>query len=791
MRVITKVIVLFIAFSLIISAKSGNKENDVPEIRPDNDLTKYSLISESGNQYKFREITRPEITGVKLISVGKAEPYIPPVYTKKKVRQDYIQSEMYWRMVDSVNISSLLPAGANMGVKLNPQNMKFEVIPPFNLTEAAKTAINKAPSWIRPELGYILGQLSAPNQNKISAVINQAQPPYIDEVCYAIAYSTPQFLSSQYCYPQLFLENAVIMYQNDKFLNYVEITDYGIPGIDNDYYSTVRYQRSDTLGNIIQVEVPRDIYYLYIVHPKITDEIQAYVDPQSAEHDVNYANHVYNIKAPPQGVFWRNYIFNSADLKPGYSGNKYPVLKDSITLCEVLWDDGNKKRSAIWEVTKWINEVMDFDSKQERPHQPNRIYKLHLGRCGEHEDITAAAARSCLIPCRGIEAFSSDHVWNEYWDVDWQQWEPVNNSMRNKFCYSKDWGKKFGTVLCHESRGVFSSVTDKYCENVSDIIVYALDANDKPIDGAKVTLAVQGTLDETKIYIDNYGITDFEGKCLFKVESGRIYYAKMESSIGNNPTTPNQVMELTKNPEPGQCYNFKLKAAGKMPSLNCTKIESTADSATSQYKIEAEFICDRHFVNWLNSYDDLSNGYTLLEKESGIVNFFIADSVNFDSCKARMGFSAYQSQTAIQDGKFDFFTSGANPWHVIFNNGSMLKNIVNVNATIKIYELDDVRVDENNKPGQGYLITAVSPNPADKLTRIDYQVTEPGLINIDIINSSGFEVKKLSCCHKEFGNHTAYWDTTDETGCNVPSGIYFCRIKTSSNQYFARIAVIR
>ncbi len=680
-----------------------------------------------------------------------------------------------------------MPYGGNWAFKPNLTESKLDFILPYSHSIAAKAAIAKAPSWIKPELGHVLGQLIPAIQDKISQVINDAQHPYIDEICYSVAYSTPQYLSSQYCNPKLFLDNAMIMYENDKFINYAQIVDYGIAGVDPGYYSTVKYLRSDTLGNITEYEIPMDVYYLYIVHPKITDEIQAYIDPQTFEHDLNYQNHVFNIKAPPQGKFWREFLFNAADLKPDNSGKKFPVLKDSIFFCEVLWDDAGIKRSAIKEITKWINDVMDFDSKQERPHQPNRIYKLHLGRCGEHEDITAAAARSCLVPCRGIEAFSSDHVWNEFWDMEWQQWEPVNNSYRNKFCYSKGWGKKFGTVLCHESRGVFSSVTGDYCENTSDITIFALDAEDKPIDGAVIKLAVSGTLDETKIYIDTYGITDCEGKCTFKVESGHTYYARLESAIGNHPSEQNNVTQLPDKPEPGKQYSYKLKAAGKLPPVSFTEIVQM-DSSSCEYRIEAEFECDGHFVNWNNIFDDLG-GYTLLHKDNGTINFFGADSANFEKCKARTDFKAYNPQMNAQDGKAGINFTFTDPVILFFNNGTKLKNIVNVNAVVKLYVYDDVGVGSGQNHA-GLTTVKVSPNPAESFASVEYNLQAPGNTVVEIVNGNGFIVKRFTT-YQDAGSHSFVWDTADEAGSLVAGGLYMCRIRSGNSINTAKFTIAR
>jgi hypothetical protein len=360
--------------------------------------------------------------------------------------------------------------------------------------------------------------------------------------------------------------------------------------------------------------------------------------------------------------------------------------------------------------------------------------------------------------------------------------------MRNKFCYSKGWGKKFGTVFCHESKGIFSPVTDLYCEKTSVLTLYAMDAFDKPIDGARITLAVKGTLDESTIFIDFYGITDCEGKCVFKVESGHTYYARLDSPLGNNPTTPNQVAQLTSNPLPGEAYSYKLKASGKMPELNLTKLEDPCDTL-SKYRIDTEFECKYHYINWFNLFDDLPGGYTLLKKETGRANFFVTDNANFDSCIAKVPFSAYLYQQGEQTGNYSFYTNEDEHWHFVLNNGTFLNNALDVNSTIKLYEWSVVSAEElHSKPLLDIICT---PNPATNSIRIDFNISDDEVIKLEIININGEIVKTIADGFMEPGRHSILWDTKDENGNLLPGGIYFYIFKAGKFSNFGKIAIAR
>jgi len=57
---------------------------------------------------------------------------------------------------------------------------------------------------------------------------------------------------------------------------------------------------------------------MYIVHPKISDEIPAYVDPDLLEYDtVSNGSRTLNIVEPSKGgVFWREYLYSHTEEKP-------------------------------------------------------------------------------------------------------------------------------------------------------------------------------------------------------------------------------------------------------------------------------------------------------------------------------------------------------------------------------------------------------------------------------------------------------------------------------------------
>ena len=612
-----------------------------------------------------------------------------------------------WRVADSVVFDAYVPARGYTGIRFDRAGRRLEMVSSLpSLTSSARTAVERSPRWMRSDLEHTLSFLSSTKQEALAAVINAAPENMIDEVAFAIAHSSPAFLRSAYCYPQLFRENAESIYANDLLLPYVEVIDFGTVA-DGDYYSTVRYWRVDKDSVRTQVEVPRDIYYWYLVHPKLTDEISSYIDPSLTDG-------TNAIKAPPQGKFWREYLFTAADAVPDTTGVNFPTLRDAVQECQVLWADRGTEHQAVLQIGKWIRDVMKFGSETERPHQPVRIYSIHLGRCGEHGDITAAAARACLIPCREVSAISSDHVWNEFWDEQWWQWEPVNNSQKNPLVYSEGWGKKFGTVMARRSDGVFYPVTDVYAKETCTLEIQARDKDGKPVDGAVVMVAMR--VDQS-IYIDTYGATGSDGNAHFILGKGNDYYARYDSpNCGSFPGQSNQVTPLMTSALPGQHYTYQLKSTATKPQLvRETGIVPLTDEV-SDFGIEMDAKIISQATRWEQRLDDIrlvEPSIFFQEEGTSTLDVAFIHRNEFANLRDR---NPYRTSGGIFDAKDELSIArwdvdGTDDFYLLLINGGNANNAVRVNTTARLYFSSLLDVDGTSAATEEFSIVGCYPSP--------------------------------------------------------------------------------
>ncbi|MBN1356485.1 hypothetical protein JXA40_09530 [bacterium] len=194
------------------------------------------------------------------------------------------------------------------------------VSPDLGLTEAAQAAITLSPDWVKNALAENLSFLDASSQDiAADLIMNPGDVNWRDEISFLMAHITPGVLMGNSFSPGLIRENVRCIYQLAPLLGYVELVEYGDPDTGGDYYTTTRYNYR-VGGSEEWHEIPRDIYYWYVVHPKISDEALRYCDPEGGGG-----------ADPPTGVFWRNYLFFDSDVTASYQEHYLEYSVQSIS----------------------------------------------------------------------------------------------------------------------------------------------------------------------------------------------------------------------------------------------------------------------------------------------------------------------------------------------------------------------------------------------------------------------------------------------------------------------------
>jgi hypothetical protein len=673
--------------------------------------------------------------------------------------------ELGWELVDVDSFLAYLAVGQACAVEFNNAGGTLEVITPGTpLTALALQAIEYAPEWLALDLRDAFGRMDSTRQDLYAGIIIGAEDPIVDEIAFVVAHTAPEVLRSGSFHTELLTENAQCVYAHDSYLDYADILDYGSAASGGDYYSTLVY-RTAAAGETLEVELPRDRYYWDVVHPKITDEFPTYIDPATGYH-----------ADPPAGKFWRDFLF-------AYADSSYPVLRDQLTGCLTLWEGNVDSRAngAVGIITQWILDVMDFGSGAERPIQPVRIYRKHLGRCGEHADITAAASRAALIPTNSAAAMDNDHTWNEFWDRRWIAWEPVNVYVDAPEHY-EGWGMEFlGAFDWRGDDGVWT-VTERYTPTCT-LTVAVTDSAGHPIDGAQVTVARKG--DGIAYYESTWGSTDHTGTCSFLLGDGQAVYARIDSDLGTVP--PGPLYKLVINPTvAGEHYTWSKMLSSPRPSVPALPISPPVDIPV-EYQLRVTWQAADEFVYGANRID----GNTFSDHlAAGAVKSFVCDSANYVAYAAADTFWAYEIADDATAGELVFdVPTGDSHYFVLSNEEHVVASEV-VRGRAELYYRPAAAVAGGSAMPAEAALGQNQPNPVASETAISFGVPAEAAVDLSIYSVEGRWVTTLVSGKAAAGDHQVTWDGRDSRGRHVAPGVYLYRLVTPDARISRKMAVI-
>ena len=571
----------------------------------------------------------------------------------------------------------------------------------IHVTELALEAIALAPQWLQPDLSISLTVLEPELQNELALLmIDHDEPWMLDEIGFLIAHISPEVLANEDFYPQIITENAQLIYGRDELLSYVEIIDEGVPGEDPNYYTTTRYQIEDEDGNIVEKTIDKEVYYWYLVHPRMEDELPFYIDAWAPCGSQAFGFESECPTTPEEGTFWRYFLWEGAvDECP--PDRECPIVKDYVTNEQVMWKSKAYDRSdngAIGAIMNWQIDAMSFGAGSERPIQPNRIYAVGCGNCGEWSDMATAAARSALIPSQNVGARGNDHVWNEFWDEDWMQWEPVNTYVLHWYYYRSAEGE---TSQSNPLYAITSSRGDGYVStertgdyaNTFELDVFVHDENGLPVDGAVVSLFGPIVVyDRDGYWYVGEAYTGADGIASFVLGENNEYLYRVDSPLGSNPVEENLITPFLDDTVAGENHSFEVEIANNKGLLDIEEVPVTTEN-------------DETINLSLNLHHRLSaDGYMLRGSmmeavDAGHVHAFVVDSDNYWNYMDGDSFEAHALYRNVNSGELSFQVSSEERWYVILSNRDSLAittaGSLQLQLTSDDMEWEDVTIEED------------------------------------------------------------------------------------------------
>jgi len=675
-----------------------------------------------------------------------------------------------WVQFAEASRRTSIPNGDHYALQLNlPGRRMYEELPENSLNDHCMGAVERAPDWLRADLinnlNRIGGEWAEFFQEFAADVILDADDHIVDEVAFTIAHTASNLLEDGVMDLNLFIDNSETIYESDEYLDYVRIVEHG-DFEEGDYWTTLEYKIKDG-DDTTDVEIDREIYYWYVVMPRLSDEMPLYINPANGRQD-----------DPPNGVFWRDFLLNHPD-------DEYESLRDRLEGVGVMWsnlrNNQTAENGALGLVSSWVGSIMEFDSGNERPIQPVRIYALHMGRCGEHSDMRAAAGRAALIPTLCTTAFCDDHTWNEFWGGDrWVHWD---GAIDNPLMYENGWGKVFPVVVNWRSDSYLWGATEKYSEDISDLTVTVLDRDDQPVDGAEVRLASE------YLYGGNswcaWGYTNCDGQVSFKVGNNRNIYGRAESRCGRYPD--GGVMEIVgrEDNEGGQEFEWTALMWGAVPSISPGEADAV-DNPTDHFRLNVDYELVKESavgsINWRTNRAEFISGVG-----TGEIDFMICDARNYRLYIEGEDFEAYINETLHQSGELGLPLPTDGVWYAIFSNDNCLSNYIelDINATLS-YDDAEVSISEQPAASVEYRLLQNYPNPFNAQTRLTYSLPVSSQLSLNVYSSSGQLVTTLFDGVQTAGNHSLLWNAED-----VSAGIYFVRMESNRFSDTRKVVLVK
>lgn len=499
------------------------------------------------------------------------------------------------------------------------------------LPELAVEAVSVSPAWVRADLRLAFHRLPEDLTNELAALVVDLDEPWlVDEVAFSIAHSSVEMLQDARFHPALLLDNARFIYEVDPALAYVDLIEQGEAGVDDDWSTTTVYRMADG-EDVVEVELPTELYYWFVVHPRIEDERSYYIDGFRSCG----SSSLECGQDPENGDFWRSFLWEGA-AEQCPDGDYCPVLSDFLPEAEYLWSSEGGGVGAIGAIASFMHHSdadlgrwFVFGASGERSIQPNRIYGLGRGNCGEWADMTTALSRTGLIPNLNATPSSWDHTWNEFYDPlseRWVAWEPVNG------WFDHGYGSRYTNYTTRGDTRV-EHVTDRYADTFT-LEVTVVDADGTPIDGASVVLF--SPYDEYWWYAGE-AATGADGVVSIPVVADQEIAVRVESAIGSFPEEDNSIRRVTTGEAAGSVDTVRVSVEASAQQFGAATLAADEDAAVATLRIAGAAEATRTVSS---SYRYAPDTFTAAV-DTRELRWFVTDLAGFDAFEAGDDFTVF------------------------------------------------------------------------------------------------------------------------------------------------------
>ena len=90
-----------------------------------------------------------------------------------------------------------------------------------------------------------------------------------------------------------------------------------------------------------------------------------------------------------------------------------------------------------------------------------------------------------------------------------------------------------------------------------------------------------------------------------------------------------------------------------------------------------------------------------------------------------------------------------------------------------------------------FALEGATPNPFNSSTDIKFDLPTDSNVKLAIFDVNGKLVRTLVSGQMDAGIHTIRWDATDNNGLEIPTGVYFCKMKAGEFSAVSKLMLVK
>jgi len=100
-------------------------------------------------------------------------------------------------------------------------------------------------------------------------------------------------------------------------------------------------------------------------------------------------------------------------------------------------------------------------------------------------------------------------------------------------------------------------------------------------------------------------------------------------------------------------------------------------------------------------------------------------------------------------------------------------------------------VNENQASGTNLSIKGNYPNPFSEQTSLEFEIANPGTVEVIIYDNSGKQIQTLKCENCQAGKNSLQWNCLDLNNNRVQSGVYYYEVRFGTEVQAKKMILVK